>query len=57
MPFSCYQMKFSSWKFQLKKENPLSWSLQSSLNIHLAERQGKGVWVEKGSVVITRLGS
>ena len=45
-----------NFSFQLKKENPLSWRLRSSLNIHLAERQQKGVRVKKGLVVIIRLG-
>jgi hypothetical protein len=42
--------------FQLKKENPLSWRLRSSLNIHLSELPKKGVRAKKGMVGIIRLG-
>jgi hypothetical protein len=39
----------------MKKENPLSWGLSSSLNIQITERPKNGGRVKKGLVGIIRL--
>jgi hypothetical protein len=52
----CKSLGEINFFFQLKKENPLSWRLRSSLNIHLAELPKKGVRMKKGLVGIILLG-